>query len=106
MAPKPHDQRSSCREKCLRPEILARRRRYPIRDPEGRSGRCRPKELRHGHRAMAVAGYQKPELELDQFSHSIPQFGNYQLFEPRVSLHPNTAAPTWMRQWKELITVP
>jgi hypothetical protein len=54
---------------------------------------------------MAVARYQKPELELDQFSHSIHQFGKYRLFEPRVSLHPNTAAPTWMRQWKELISV-
>ena len=40
--------------------FLARRRRYAIRDPEGRSGRRRPEELRHGRRAMAVARYQKP----------------------------------------------
>ena len=32
--------------------FLARRRSYAIRDPEGRSGRRRPKELRHIDRAV------------------------------------------------------
>lgn len=52
---------------------------------------------------MAVERYQNQNL--DQLSHSISQFRDYRLFEPGVSLHPDAAAPTWMRQWKELITV-
>src|SRR6185369_2287192 len=36
-----------------------------------------------------------------RFFHRLPQLGNYALFEPWVTSHPNRAAPTWMWQRKE-----
>ena len=55
--------------------------------------------------ARSVTRYQNPELELDQLSYRIPQFGNYLLREPRTFLYPNCATPTRMRQREKLGTV-